>query len=174
MPKAASGYQGSQKSDLRQETPAAHPLFRTIPGPIPEKPWRIIAGPPLTPEQPHGATVPDGKIVDGVPTWEGSAYVRIEASNRRALEAHFDKLDSLAVAVDFCAACGRDDDLIDLKEATGGRVTMCSTCRDNALLSHRYRPTLAVTGATDDLESIPAFLRRDLPPAEGIPVKLAA
>jgi hypothetical protein len=50
---------------------------------------------------------------DGLPTWEGGAYQRIETRNRAALEAHFDKLDAEAVALDFCTSCGRDDDLVD-------------------------------------------------------------
>ena len=57
----------------------------------PDRAWRIIAGPALTASQLHCATVPDGEIVDGKPTWDGGSYERIEAQNRKALKAHFAK-----------------------------------------------------------------------------------
>jgi hypothetical protein len=123
-PKQPSGYQGSQESNLHKETPAAQALFSAIKRPR----WRQIAGSPLTPNQFHCATVPDGEIVDGVPTWQDGKYERIEASNRRLLEAHFDELDS--AAVDHCTVCGRDDDLVDYRGADGW-VTTCRDCRAN-------------------------------------------
>jgi hypothetical protein len=53
--------------------------------------WRIVAGPPLTPSQLHCATVPDGPDLglDGLPTWEGGSFQRIEARNKAMLRAHF-------------------------------------------------------------------------------------
>jgi hypothetical protein len=51
--------------------------------------WHIVAGPALTPSQMHCATIPDGEIVDGKPTWDEGSYNRMEAQNRRALKAHF-------------------------------------------------------------------------------------
>ena len=56
-----------------------------------------MAGPALTPGQFHAATVPDGEIADGVPTWEGSAFERIEAQNRRLQKAHFTRSGDEAV-----------------------------------------------------------------------------
>jgi len=55
-PKQASGYQGSQESNLRKETPAAQALFSAINRPR----WRQVAGPALTPNQLHCATPPGG------------------------------------------------------------------------------------------------------------------
>jgi hypothetical protein len=54
----------------------------------PDRAWRIIAGPALTPLQLHCATLPDGETVDGKPTWGDGSYERIEAQNRKARFAH--------------------------------------------------------------------------------------
>jgi hypothetical protein len=83
-PKQATGYQGSQKSNLRKEVPAAEALFGAIEGPA----RRIVAGPPLTPNQLHCATVPDGSDCQ----WKGGEYERLEAKNRAALKKHFAEL----------------------------------------------------------------------------------
>jgi hypothetical protein len=45
--------------------------------------WRIVAGPPLTPNQLHCATVPDGSDCQ----WKGGEYERLEAKKRAALKA---------------------------------------------------------------------------------------
>jgi hypothetical protein len=50
-----------------------------------------------------------------------------EARNRRLLEEHFDKLDS--TAIDYCARCGRDDDLVDYKVDGDRWTTTCCECR---------------------------------------------
>jgi len=71
-PKQASGYQGSQKSNLPKETPAAQALFCAIR----TTKWRLIAGLSLTLNQFHFAAVPDG-----------GEHQRIEAKNRAALKA---------------------------------------------------------------------------------------
>ena len=47
--------------------------------------WRVLAG-EISENALHCATVPDGEIVDHVPTWEGGSFERIEAENRRALK----------------------------------------------------------------------------------------
>jgi hypothetical protein len=108
--------------------------------------WRIIAGPPLTPSQFHCATVPDGPNCQ----WEDGSYKRLEAQNRRALEAHFDKLDAEAVANDFCASCGRTDNL---------GVTLCHDCIDiNA--APKPAPVLRPEHRIPDDLSIPPFLDR--------------
>jgi hypothetical protein len=145
-PKPPSGYQGSQNADLHQETPISCGSNSDVqkPGHLPR--WRIVAGPPLTPNQFHCATVPDGPDCK----WEGGSYERLEAQNRRMLEKHFDQLDAEAVANDFCAACGRTDNL---------SVTLCYGCLDK-----RSRPTpVPISGQQhripDDL-SIPPFLDR--------------
>jgi hypothetical protein len=52
--------------------------------------WRVLAG-EIGENALHCATVPDGEIVDGVPTWDGGSFERIEAQNRRLLKAHFAK-----------------------------------------------------------------------------------
>ena len=48
----------------------------------PDRGWRIVAGPPLTPNQLHCATIPDGP--DG---WEGGEYRRLEAKETAAIKA---------------------------------------------------------------------------------------
>ena len=45
--------------------------------------WHIVADPPLTPNQLHCATVPDGSDCQ----WKGAEYERLEAKNRTALKA---------------------------------------------------------------------------------------
>jgi hypothetical protein len=116
--------------------------------------WRIIAGPQLTPGQFHCATVPDGADRK----WNEGKLERIEAQNRRSLEAHFDALDSAAVKSDFCNVCGREDDLSDYRAAAGWATT-CHGCR--AASATKENPAVKALIATipDDL-SIPAFLRR--------------
>ena len=122
------------------------------------RPWRILAGPPLSVSALRAATVPDGP--DN--RWEGGSIERIEAANRRALEAHFDKLDS--TAIDYCSVCGRDDDLVDYK--VGDRWV--TTCREHrapttAAAAHGvpsdWRPCSPSSPIDDDLP-IPEFLRR--------------
>jgi hypothetical protein len=134
----------------------------------PDRAWRIIAGPELTSTQLRFATVPDGKRGPDGPTWQDSAWQRIEAKNRAALDAHFDKLD--ASARDFCAICQRTDDLVDRRvmAADGypsrGPDQWKTICRD--CLAGRNQPTPVPTTAgyeiRDDL-SIPSFLRRPQP-----------
>ena len=82
-PKQASGHQGGQKSDLHKKKPAAQALFGAIQAPKNATAWRIVAGPPLTPNQLHCATVPDGSDCQ----WKGGEYERLEARNRTALKA---------------------------------------------------------------------------------------
>jgi hypothetical protein len=74
------------------------------------------------------------------------------------LEAHFDELDS--TATDFCADCGRDDDLVDYKLADRWATT-CRDCRAKRLASQRRDPAAEALIATipNDL-SVPNFLRR--------------
>jgi hypothetical protein len=117
--------------------------------------WRIVAG-ELSPSAFHCATVPDGPGCQ----WEGGAFERIEAENRRLLEQHFATLD--AMATDHCATCGTGEDLVDHKpkptrpERT---VTLCRACRDiGRNLAAAARRGLGMM-IPDDL-SVPAFLRR--------------
>jgi hypothetical protein len=123
--------------------------------------WQIIAGGPLTASQIHCATVPDGEIVAGVPTWEGGSYEKIETQNRRLLEQHFAELEAeackrdAAASLNHCSACGREDDLTDRANRT-----LCYPCfrvrKTSARADLRRRPDLAIPA---DL-SIPAFLGR--------------
>jgi hypothetical protein len=50
-----------------------------------DRPWRMVAGPELTPTQLHCATVPDGPDC----RWEGGSWQHIEARNKAMLRAHF-------------------------------------------------------------------------------------
>ena len=67
--------------------------------------------------------------MDGLPTWEGGSYERIEAQNHRLLERHFAKLEAEACKLDaaaslnHCSACGREDDLTDR-----ANPTLCYPC----------------------------------------------
>jgi hypothetical protein len=149
-------------------TPRSEPKPGIKSGLAGDRGWRIIAGPELTPSQFHCATVPDGPNLgpDGLPTWEGGSYRRIEAQNRAALEVHFDKLDAAAVALDFRAGCRRTDDLVDYKMTADRWVTIC---RDCLAADRRASPPTPSHLIADDL-SIPQFLRRPLVQ----PLRLAA
>src|SRR5262249_40890178 len=72
---------GITKLELTQEVPVNGSVFS---GSKPPE-WGQIAGPPLTPNQLHCATIaerPDS-------TWRGGEYERIEVKNRAMLKAHF-------------------------------------------------------------------------------------
>jgi hypothetical protein len=88
--------------------------------------------------------------------WNEGKLERIEAQNRRSLEQHFDALDS--AAIDYCAVCGRDDDLVDYRTAEGW-ATACRDCR--AASAAKENPAVKALIATipGDL-TIPAFLVR--------------
>jgi hypothetical protein len=173
VPKADQATQVAKKADLRKETAAAEGLFCAIKKPIGTKSWRIIAGPDLTPSQFHCATVPDGPDC----RWDGGSYHRIEAKNRAALDEHFDKLDAEAAANDFCAVCGRFDDLVDRRMMAADGYpprgpdrweTICQDCLAKRSADRRAwppMPTPAQYAIPDDL-SIPQFLRRPLPRPE--------
>jgi hypothetical protein len=126
----------------------------------PGRRWRIVAGPEFDPNQLHCATVSDGP--GG--RWEGGAWRSSEAKNRVALKEHFDRLDAVAVANDFCAVCGRLDDLVDRK------LTICRACLDKRdapipavmPLGARWEPCSPQRPIMDDL-SIPDFLMRVQP-----------
>ena len=83
-------YQGSQSAGLHKEVPANGPVFEPIQKPKNAKRWVQIAGdavgsasPPLTPNQFHCATVPDGPDCKR----EGGEFERVEAKNCAALKA---------------------------------------------------------------------------------------
>jgi hypothetical protein len=159
-----SGHPGTQESHLHQEVPAARDVLSEVRSPDLLPRWHIVAGGPLTPSQFHAATVPDGELVDGVPTWEGGSYERIEAQNRRLLERHFAKLEAeacerdAAASLNHCSACGREDDLTDR-----ANPTLCYQCFSARKVAQLVtRPDLAIPY---DL-SIPAFLDRRLLPLQ--------
>jgi hypothetical protein len=124
----------------------------------PDRTWRIVAGLALTPSQFHAATVPDGELGDGVPTWEGSSYERIEAQNRRLLDRHFAELEAeacerdAAASLNHCSACGREDDLTDR-----ANPTLCDPCFNKRV---PRRPDLAIPA---DLSTPPFLDRRPQP-----------
>jgi hypothetical protein len=162
--RAGSGfgrYAASSDAKLASKTPDS---IGSKPADKPDRP-RIVAGAPSTPSLFHCATVPDGPDCE----WKGGTYQRLEANNRRTLEEeHFaSKLPkpSNNVAFDYCAACGREDDLVDQKVTLDGWITLCCGCRDKWLLGRyiaglelqaQYAEMLAQI--PDDL-SIPDFLR---------------
>jgi hypothetical protein len=141
------------------------------PPPKADRPWFIVAGPPLTPSQLHCATVPDGPNLgpDGLPTWEGGSFQRIEAQNSRLLERHIASEQTeppAGVPYNSCAACSREDDLVDHKVTRDGWITFCRSCRTKYLLGRQverlerqaqYAELMAQI--PDDL-SIPDFLLR--------------
>jgi hypothetical protein len=131
-------------------------------GDLRSRPWRIVAGATPSPSTLHCATVPDGSGC----RWKGGDYERIDARNRRLLEAHFDKLDS--TAVDHCTVCGRDDDLVDHKIADCW-ITTCRDCRAKSAAAlapprdQKFQADLDAYRAqiADDL-SVPPFLKRGM------------
>ena len=99
----------------------------------------------------HSATVPDGEIVDGKPTWDGGSYERIEAQNRKALKAHFAKAAEEAEI--------EADGYFTWREVIGPDGVLCYVTR--------FRPAMTVKNVSgpsprhipNDL-SIPPFLDR--------------
>ena len=77
--------QGSQSSPIASAEPIKSGV-KTVHSGVDR--WRQGAGPKLTENQFHCATVPDGPDCQ----WRDGAYERIEAKNRAALKAHFAKL----------------------------------------------------------------------------------
>jgi hypothetical protein len=150
---SADRYPVSKNPEKAQETAAAqHVLSESKPVDRLNRLWRQIAGPLLTPNQLHCATVPDGPGCK----WDGS-YERIEAQNRRALEKHFATKQVDDAVLDFCAACGRDGNLVDHKVTADRWITLCCDCRESRL--HPAKPK--AYAFADDL-TIPSFLDRRL------------
>jgi hypothetical protein len=115
------------------------------------KPWHQIAGPALTGSQLHCATVPEGEIVDGKPTWDGGSYERIEAQNRKALKAHFANLKAAEDAEIEANGYFTDPEWREVISPDG---VLCYVTR--------FRPATTVKSERhipDDL-SIPPFLDR--------------
>lgn len=122
--------------------------------------FRVVVGPQLTPAQLHCAKVPDGPDRQ----WTEGKLERIEAQNRRLLEAHFDALDRAAVESDFCNVCGRDDDLMDYRAAKGW-ATACRDCR--AKRGAEVAPAVKALIATIPGDhTIPKFLQRTFAPSK--------
>jgi hypothetical protein len=69
----------SSAASVASEVPVPQALFE----PSKAVGWRIIAGPELSPDAFHAATVPDGP--NG---WVGGSYPATEARNKAVLEAH--------------------------------------------------------------------------------------
>ena len=152
-----SGHQATQKSHLHQEVAVPQRGLSEVRTPAVLPRWYIVAGGPLTPDQFHGATVPDGEIVEGKPTWQGGTYERLEAQSRRLLiarlEAEACKRDA-AASLNHCSACGRESDLTDC-----ANPTLCYPCfNERKMFAHVdiRRPDLAIPTHL----SIPAFLDR--------------
>jgi hypothetical protein len=124
--------------------------------------WRIIAGPALTPSQLHCATVPDGPDCQ----WQdGKSYERTEAQNRRLLDKDIaskqpEPIDSSIW--NMCAACGREDDLVDHKVTLDGGITLCCDCRAKWILSRQIEKLEREAQYADAMAEIPADL--SIPP----------
>jgi hypothetical protein len=134
--------QVSQNLEPMQETAAAqHVSSASKPVERAHRPWRIIAGPPLTPSQFHCATLP-GTAMDDV--------MRIEAKNKAALKtAEEAEIEDGGYFTDT-----------DWREVVSPDGVICYVTR------FRVAPTSinAAPPIPDDL-SIPAFLRRTPPQA---------
>jgi hypothetical protein len=102
---------GSQKTRHHQEVPAKGPVLGSVRESKNAKRWVLVAGSGLTPNQLHCATVTDGPDCQ----WEGGEFERIEAKNRRALEAHFAKLKAAETGED------RNQRLLHRAEVARGR-----------------------------------------------------
>jgi hypothetical protein len=122
----------------------------------PDRAWRIVAGPELTPNKLHCATIPDGPNC----RWEGGAYQRIEAKNRADLEAHAQA--EIEANGYFTEPQWREFISPDAFERYHGKSWV--TCFKRSAASPPM-PTPAQYLIPDDL-SIPDFLRRPLPQPE--------
>jgi hypothetical protein len=111
-----------------------------------DRQWRTVAGPPLGPRNLAAATVPDGPGM----VREGGAFEASEARSRTALDAFFANR-TVPPINDWCAICGRLDDLKDIRVGDDWKV-VCYGC-------HSKKPEPAPSNIPDDL-SIPGYLRR--------------
>jgi hypothetical protein len=127
-------------------SPSKKPVNKGLEGPPTDgRPWRVIAGPELTPDQLHGATVPDGPNC----RWEGGAYLRIEANNRAMLRRHFR---------DQAAKCLLQPHHSPVNIVGGYRFPDARVI--DLSPSKAVAPQLSAVEITGDGLDIPAFLRR--------------
>jgi hypothetical protein len=74
-------------------TPLENPIKPGVKsGVATDRPWHIVAGPELTAEQLHCASIANGPNCE----WKGGEYQRIEARNRALLREHFRRLGAKA------------------------------------------------------------------------------
>ena len=131
---------GRYRYPLRPTQPLKNVGITGVKTPLkPDRGWRIVAGPPLTPKQLHCATIPDGP--DG---WEGGEYQRLEAKETAAIKAA--EIDA-----------STDPDGRPVSSPDGVRCFV----REEASEPQPTRPALP-----DDL-SIPPFIDRRLAPEPG-------
>jgi hypothetical protein len=124
-----------------------HPLKASIKPGIksglkPDRAWRIVAGPELSPSAFHCATVPDGPGCQ----WKGGDYERTEAKNRAALKT--DEEAEIEANGYFADS--------EWREATGPDGVKCFVARYKASEAKPHTMPLPIP---DDV-SIPEFLLR--------------
>jgi hypothetical protein len=148
-PKQATGYQGSQKSNLRKEVPAAQALFSAIRGPK----WRQTVGSPLAPNQFHCATIPDGPDSK----LQGGDYERLEAKNRAALREHFRELAKQCLIQPHHPPVNV---LGGYRFPDAPSIDLSPLPADDTVKRSDWKPCAPIVAIADDL-SIPDFLKRE-------------
>ena len=136
-PTQASGYQGSQESNLHQEVPISCGSFGAI--------------------QTAAAIVPDGPNC----SWEGGEYRRLEAKNRAALREHFRKLaDQCLIQPHHPAVNVLGGNKEWRHRVTGEPIFTDLPAVDLSPMRTDWAPCSPRIPVADDL-SIPAFLKRE-------------
>jgi hypothetical protein len=118
-----------------------------------DRPWHIVAGPPLTPNQFHCATVADGPDCQ----WKGGEYERLEGKNRAALRAHFRELAEQCLIQPHHPPA---DVLGGYRFPGAPTIDLSPLPADDTLKRSSWTPCAPSVPVADDL-SIPDFLKRE-------------
>jgi hypothetical protein len=124
-----------------------------------DRPWRIVAGPPLTPNQLHCATVSDGSDCQ----WRGGDYERLEAKNRTALKAAEQaeiEANGEFTEPEWREVISPDGIRCFVTRFRDGGAPLSPLPADDTVKRSDWKPCSPSVPVADDL-SIPDFLKRD-------------